>query len=248
VRPTGRADSSWTASAPTCSSKDQVASAAGAGTPAGGCPAQAATGWWWQRPPEVARAAHGAPAFVRPPLSPQRAGTAGCSGAGAVTTGRTKGRTTASWTATGSPGSTGARGGVAVVVAGRRRPARRCRATAAVTPAVTAAKVATWLGRMPLSSAPRVPDGTLDIRAELDTPESRARHPGKQSSTNLRCRRTSDRRRSPAVRGRRSARGPGARRRERRLPPGGGRAESGRPRPQPREPPRRGGSAGCTRG
>ena len=22
--------------------------------------------WWWQRPPEVARAAHGAPAFVRP--------------------------------------------------------------------------------------------------------------------------------------------------------------------------------------
>ena len=42
---------------------------------------QAATGWWWQRPVVVARAAHGEPAFVRPPVSPHRTG-AGVGAAG----------------------------------------------------------------------------------------------------------------------------------------------------------------------
>ncbi|MBW8767314.1 MAG: hypothetical protein JF630_14165 [Geodermatophilales bacterium] len=57
---------------------------------------QAAIGWWWQRPPEVARAPHGAPAFVRPPVSPQRAGADGFAGADAGTGRRVKGTTTAS--------------------------------------------------------------------------------------------------------------------------------------------------------
>ena len=52
--------------------------------PVTSCEAQAAKRWWWQRSPVVARAAHGAPAFVRPPLSPQRDGDAGCLGAGSL--------------------------------------------------------------------------------------------------------------------------------------------------------------------
>jgi hypothetical protein len=48
------------------------------------CEAQAAFRWWWQRPPVVVLAPHGAPALVRAPLFPQRAGNAG--------SGRSRGR------------------------------------------------------------------------------------------------------------------------------------------------------------
>src|SRR3954451_21990929 len=79
---------------------------------------QAASRWWWQRPAVVARAAHGVPAFVRPPASPQRAGATGCSDTGADTTGRTNGRTTPSLSRTARTGAGAVRTGAVVAGAG----------------------------------------------------------------------------------------------------------------------------------
>src|SRR4051812_37490487 len=75
---------------------------------------QAASRWWWQRPAVVARAAHGVPAFVRPPASPQRVGATGCSDTGADTTGRTKGRTTPSLSRAARTGAGAGRTGAGV--------------------------------------------------------------------------------------------------------------------------------------
>ena len=120
-------------------------------------PRQAARGWWWHRPDAVARAAQGAPDFVRPPVFPQRMGCSGATAARAGGVGRRNGRTTPSCSGTGSGDDGRGRRGRAAT----RRPVRRTRTAAAVRAAerVTAV-VRAGRERMCVSSARRATDRT----------------------------------------------------------------------------------------
>src|SRR5215207_3862996 len=116
--------------------------------------------WWWHRPPDVARAAQGAPALVRPPFSPQRAGSDGWAGAGTV--GRVKGSTTAwRWGAAAVATTGGAATGTAGAATRGRRVANRRATTETAAPAVrTRSALTTERGRIPHSSAARRAVGT----------------------------------------------------------------------------------------